>query len=227
MSLCSSTHVDPSKRIFSESGACVRSIPLSEEEFSPTIGPMNTRFPQEVTRLLSQIREGDEKAGEQLVPLVYEELKELARIFFSAQPNHHTLQPTALVHEAWVKISPSLDRIEDRTHFLAVAARAMRQILADHARTVRSQKRYSGRKAITLIEDITPTPRKDIDLVLLDDLLVKLADLNRRHAKITELRLFGSLTIQETARVLDVSERTVVSDWKMARRWLRVQLAQA
>lgn len=178
-----------------------------------------------LTDLLSRIREGDQSAKNQLVPLVYGELQNLASLAFARQPGGHTLQPTALVHEVWLKLGAGLERFSDRRHFLAVASRAMRQILADHARALRTQKRAHAKSAVTLHEEMDPSALADIDVVELDDALAKLSRLNPRHARVVELRLFGSLTIAEVAESLSVSRGTVKADWTTARAWLRQELA--
>jgi len=159
-----------------------------------------------------------------LQPLIYQELRGLARAAFASQNRNHTLQPTALVHEAWLKLQGSLDRVRDRRHFLALAATAMRQVLADHAKSQRRQRRGGGARSVTFhggeVEDA-----RAFDLVAFDDALQSLARINERHARIVELRFLASLTIAETAAELGVSETTVASDWVMARAWLRRELA--
>ena len=181
----------------------------------------------EVTRLLSRLRDGDEGAAEQLLPLVYDELHSLAQAVFSGQRRGHTLQPTALLHEAWIKLAGNLDSLDDRRHFFVVAARAMRQVLADHARGKNRQKRGGAKRQVTLDADLGPAAVTGVDLVALEDSLSKLAELNERHARVVELRMLGTLTIAETADVLNVSHGTVKSDWAMAKAWLRTELSSA
>ena len=179
----------------------------------------------EVTRLLDRLRGGDESAAGQLLPLVYEELHALARAVFSGQRAGHTLQPTALVHEAWMKLAGGLDRLDDRRHFFVLASTAMRQVLTDHARGKSRQKRGGANFQITLDMSLEPAAPPAVDLVALEDSLNRLGELNERHARVVELRLLGALTIPETADVLGVSHGTVESDWAMAKVWLRRELS--
>ncbi len=180
----------------------------------------------DVTRLLESARERGESAEDLLLPLVYDELRGLAHAVFAGgvSPAGHTLQPTVLVHEAWLKLVGNLDPVHGRRHFFAVAATAMRQVLADHAKAHRRAKRGGGVRAVTLHEGLAHEPRV-FDVVAFDEALSALASHNARHARIVELRFLGSLTISETAAELGISETTVVSDWTMARAWLRCQLA--
>ncbi len=178
-----------------------------------------------VTQLLARIRTGDDGAKEELIPLVYDELRGLARAVFSGQPKHHTLQPTALLHEAWIKLSSALSHVDDHRHFLVVASRAMRQVLADHARALKTEKRGRNKKPITLRQHLVSSD-EGVDLIQFDETLRRLTELNPRHGRIVELRVLGSLTIPETAHALGVSETTVKYDWAMARAWLREQMAE-
>jgi RNA polymerase sigma factor (TIGR02999 family) len=180
---------------------------------------------QEVTLLLSQLRAGDAGAAERLFPLVYAKLQGLARAVFSGQNPGHTLQPTALVHEAWLKLAGNLAPIDDRRHFFIVAGKAMRQVIADHARGRSRQKRGGERQRLTLDTDLATADQEGVDLVDLDDSLRALAKLNGRHAQVAELRIFGGLSIEETALALEISTRSVYSDWAMASAWLRRELA--
>ncbi len=192
---------------------------------------MDRPRPEDVTLLLKRIDEGDSEAAASLIPLVYGELKALAGFFFSSQPANHTLQPTALVHEAWIKIGAGggLGGVSNRRHFFALASRAMRQVLADHAKRLRREKRGGGKshRTVTFKDEITPDPASAIDVVAFDDALSTLQKLNERHAKVVELRLFGSLTLVEIGETLGVSKTTVVADWNMARAWFLRQLADA
>lgn len=189
--------------------------------------------PSPVTGLLARIRAGDPRASGELLPLVYAQLQGLARSIAPARSAGHTLQPTALVHESWLKLAGHLGSLQDRTHFFAVAARAMRQVLANHARAARAQKRSSPRTRVSLDSalangDATPGgAEQEVDLVLLDELLEKLADHQPRHAQVVELRLFGGLSVSEVALELDVTERTVYTDWAMAKAWLRTRIDEA
>jgi RNA polymerase sigma factor (TIGR02999 family) len=179
-----------------------------------------------VTHLLSRVRGGDAAASGELMGEVYAELRAVAGAVFSGRGAGHTLQPTALVHEAWFKLRGNLDSIEDRRHFLVVAGKAMRQVVADHARARNTQKRGGERGRVTLD---TGLARSDgdmgVDLVDLDDCLTRLAERNPRHAEVAELRLLGGLASDEVAAALGVSPRSIDSDWAMAKAWLQRELA--
>lgn len=185
--------------------------------------------PQTVTRLLRAVQQGEEAAAQALVPLIYDELHGLARGVFSRERRTgHTLQPTALVHEAWIKLAGHLDRregaVEDRRHFFLLASRAMRQVLADHARRVRRQKRGEGNLRVTLDTDMGAGGAEGYDLIDLEDALARLGTLNERHAQVVELHLLAGLTIVETAAALGVSRAKVEGDWFTAKAWLRTRL---
>lgn len=189
--------------------------------------PIHSPDPKAVTRLLSQLRSGEQDAASRLLPHVYDELQRIARAQFSAERGDHTLQPTALVHEAWLKLAGHLNRVEDRRHFYAIASQAMRQVLADHARHRGRQKRGDGRARVTLDVRWSEASSPSIDLLELDDLLRRLEVLNPRHARVVELRILGGLTIAEAAESINVSPTTVEADWVTARAWLRTKLKQA
>jgi len=162
-------------------------------------------------------------------PAVYDDLKEIARRFFARQPRNHTLQATALVHEAFVKLAGRSDHWENETHFKAVAAKAMRQILIDHARGKKAEKHGGGVHRISLSGDeagLHGTAECDVDLVALHEALEALAKLDPRKAEVVELRFFGGLSIVETAEALGVSHMTVSNDWAMARAWIAEQLTE-
>ena len=180
---------------------------------------------EDTTRLLRDIREGDENAAERLVPLIYEDLRALAARYMRNEPPDHTLQPTALVHEAFLRLVDT-DRVEWRTraHFLAIAARTMRRILVDHARRRRAVKRGGGRK-VTLVEGLAFSEPRPLDLVALDDALAKLGGIDERQCSVVELRFFGGLAVEEIAEVLHVSTATVKRDWRFARAWLLRELS--
>ncbi len=180
-----------------------------------------------MTRLLASAGDGDASAVEALLPIVYAELRGLARAVFSSQNPAHTLQPTALVHEAWLKLNGSLGSIDDRRHFFVVAGRAMRQVVADHARGKLRDKRGGGAKQVTLDASLGKGLEGGFDVLELDDCLSKLAEVNARHAQVVELRLFSGLSIDETAEVLGLSPRSVDSDWAMAKAWLRRELGRS
>jgi RNA polymerase sigma factor (TIGR02999 family) len=186
---------------------------------------LSTPGPAQITQLLQQIGDGDDSAADELLPMIHGELRRLAEQAFAGQPRNQTLQPTALVNEAWLKLADRLGDFSGRKPFFIVAARAMRQVLADYARGRGREKRGGGRQAVTLDEVMGWTPDHSVNLVDLDDSLDKLGRLNERHARVVELRFFGSLTIPETADVLGVSTATVEADWNMARAWLRRELS--
>ena len=183
--------------------------------------------PSEISRILLEAGEGDPSAVERLMPLVYDEFRSLAASYMRHQPPGHTLQPTALVNELFLKLvgSESADW-KSRTHFFAVGAKAMRQILVDHAKRKGRAKRGGERRRVSLHEDVALSPRRDEDLLALEEALAKLEALNERHARIVELRFFGGLNIEETAEALGVSKRTVEADWTVLRAWLRRELAE-
>ncbi len=185
----------------------------------PLQGPQESN---EATRLLLRIREGDVAAVDQLLPLVYEQLRRIAGGYFRDQPADHTLQPTALVHEVFLKmIHRSEASWNNRNHFLAVAAQAMRQILTDHARGKRRDKRGGkGGERVPLERLATPSGESELDILQLENALNQLAEVDSRQAKIIELWFFAGLTAEETASVLDVSDRTIRREWRHARAWL-------
>ncbi len=179
--------------------------------------------------LLSRATSGDEKALAELMPLVYDELRRLAASYLRRERPGQTLQATALVHEAYVRlIGEKAHNWTNKTHFLAIAALSMRQILVQRARARRAAKRGGDPERITLDEQLLPasasTRGHDVDLVALDAALDKLAALNERQAKVVELRYFGGLTIDEAADVLGTSPATIKRDWTLARAWLKREL---
>jgi RNA polymerase sigma factor (TIGR02999 family) len=172
----------------------------------------------EVTRLLQAAREGDDAALERLIPLVYEDLRRLARRQLSHEYAERTLNATALVHESYLKLGQGAMLARDRAHFLAIAARAMRQVLVDHARDRKAAKRGGGSWERTTLTDGARQEEFDPDrLLALDEALAKLAP---RHRQVVECRFFGGMDEQEIAAALGVSERTVHRDWIKARAWL-------
>jgi RNA polymerase sigma-70 factor, ECF subfamily len=176
----------------------------------------------DITQILVRASQGDESAVNHLLPLVYDELRALAESYLKSERPALTLQATALVHEAYLRLIKQ-DEVQwqNRAHFFAVAAQAIRRILVDHARGHARQKRGGGRERVRLDEDVAVLQERDVDLVALDEALVKLAQLNPRQAQIVELRFFGGLSLRDVAEVLSVSPRTVDGDWSMARAWLR------
>lgn len=183
--------------------------------------------PLQATQLLHQMQAGDKKAPEKLLPLVYDEFRNLARHYLAQERPNHTLQPTALVHEAYMKlVDQSRVNWQGRTHFFAVAAQAMRRILVDHARAHLRIKRGGGAHRITLDEAVALSPKREEDVIALDEALEKLAKLDQRQAKVVELRFFAGLSVEEVANALEVSKRTVEADWTMARAWLLRELSR-
>lgn len=181
----------------------------------------------QITALLTRIRQDDDAAAADLLPLVYQELRALAGSYFQAQRANHTLQPTALVHEAFVRLVGNEDlEYESRGHFFAIAAKAMRHVLADHARQRRAQKRGGGepRARVTLSGIDSNADESDVDVAHIDEALDALAVLNERQARVVELRFFAGLTIEQIAELLGVGRRTIDADWQFARAWLRDQL---
>jgi RNA polymerase sigma-70 factor, ECF subfamily len=175
----------------------------------------------EVTQLLIEIRAGNREAEEKLIPLVYTQLRRLAAHYLRGERADHTLQPTALVHEAYLRLTKFHDvDWQSRSHFFATAATVMRRILVDHARTQLANKREGSRDAISLDEILVLSPARSSQLVALDDALVRLASLDVRRSKIVELRFFGGLSEEETGVVLGISARTVKRDWRVAKAWL-------
>lgn len=182
--------------------------------------------PGEVTRLLDEWRRGDEDAADRVFPLVYGELRRLAANAFRREREGHLLQPTALVHEAFLRlVVQQRARVDSRAHFLALAAKAMRRILVDHARRVRSAKRGAGVPTLTLLESAGLTDDSlSPDTLDLHRALEELAAIHERQARLVELRYFGGLTMEEAAEVLQVSLATVERDWTAGRLWLRRRL---
>jgi RNA polymerase sigma-70 factor (ECF subfamily) len=174
-----------------------------------------------VTMLLLAWANGDEAALEQLVPLVHRELRRLARRAMAGERADHTLQPTALVNEVYLRMV-DLKSVQwnDRAHFFALSARLMRRILVDLARSRKYQKRGGGAATVCLDDVSIPTPARGEDLEALDEALQRLAGIDPRRSQVVELRFFGGLGVEETAAVLNVSRHTVMRDWTLARTWL-------
>ena len=175
----------------------------------------------QTTILLHRMRAGDHDAAEALFPLIYDELHAIARRSFRNQPAAHTLQPTALVHEAYLRLcTPGEAAVNDRAHFLAVAATAMRQILIDHARRRGADKRGGDRRRVLIHDDLAAQDDDQVDLLALDEACRKLATMDERKSRVIELRFFAGLGLEETAEVLGVARSTVAEDWRVARAWL-------
>lgn len=195
---------------------------------SATSPPAGAPGPGQVTDLLSAWTGGDASALERLIPIVYGELRAIAGLVFRRERGDHTLQPTAVVHEAFLKLAGGDVPFRDRVHFFAVAAQAMRQVLVDHARARVAAKRGGGATRIELGE--VPAGGADralADVLAVDQALERLAALDADQARIVELRYFGGLTVEETAEVLGVSAPTVKRDWRLARAFLARELAPA
>ena len=178
------------------------------------------------TRLLQRFRSGDPEAGRELLPLIYEQLHRLAERQMRRQGQEHTLQPTALLNEAWVRIAKSGAHAKDRAHFLQLAAQTMRTVLVDHARRRRAGKRGGERLRVTLNEGSAEAipAFEALDYLDLDEALVGLQELDQQLTRIVELRFFAGLTIEETAALMEVSDRTVERGWRTARAWLAQRL---
>jgi RNA polymerase sigma-70 factor (ECF subfamily) len=179
---------------------------------------------QSVHDLLARWNAGDQQALEALVPLVYNELHALAHHYLRGERSGHTLQTTALIHEAYLRlVEQGPFNTENRTHFVAVAATLMRQVLVDYARRYRAAKRGAD-CTVKLDDDIDPVKSQDIDVLALDDALTQLALRDAQQNRIVELRFFAGLTVEETSAVLGISAATVKRDWSMARAWLSRQM---
>lgn len=186
---------------------------------------MPTRHPSDVTSLLLAWQQGHPEALDQLLPLVYAELHRLAHARMRGEPSAQTLQTTALVHEAYVRLVGGTNvSWNNRAHFFGVCARLMRQILVDRARARKAEKRGGESPRAELQDWQAAAPARDEEILALDEALTRLALQDPRRGKVVELRYFGGLTAEETAAVLDVSVETVVRDWKVARLWLRREL---
>ena len=180
---------------------------------------------EDVTQLLVRWEGGDRAALDALMPLVEQELRQLARSYLRRERGGHTLQPTALVNEAYLKLVDQRDaRWQSRAHFYGVAAQLMRRILVDHARARHAQKRGGPQYAVTLSEADRVSSQPALDILAVHEALEELAALDPQQARVVELKFFGGLTIEETAEALNVSHATVERDWKAARAWLRRKL---
>ena len=181
-----------------------------------------TPSPQEVTQLLVAWGEGDRAALDKLMPLVYEELRRLAHQYMSGEGPGNTLQTSALVNEAYLRLADQTDpQWQNRAHFFAISAQLMRQILVDYARRRRSRKRGGDARQVSLDEAMIVSEERAADAVALDEALKNLGEIDPRKSQIVELRFFGGLSIEETAEVLKVSPGTVMRDWTFAKAWLR------
>lgn len=182
---------------------------------------------EEITQLLINWSAGDQQAVEKLIPLVYDELRSLARSYLRRERLNHTLQPTALVHEAWLRlVNQQAFTIHNRAQFFGLAATLMRNILVDHARRHRAAKRGGQEYSLSLSQADRLTRQADVSLIALDDALNALAAERPQHARIVELKFFGGLTIAESAQVMNISHAPVERDWAFARAWLKRELSR-
>lgn len=180
---------------------------------------------QDITLLLNQCSSGVENAPDKLLPLVYDELRRLAHSYLRKERSDHTLQPTALVHEAYIRLVDWQNAAwQDRAHFFAVAAQSMRRILIDYARQHRSEKRGGELQKIALDDVITFADEQEIDLLALDEALAQLESFDERQCRIVEMRFFGGLTIEETAEVMKLSPSTIKNEWLLTKTWLYSKL---
>lgn len=181
--------------------------------------------PGEVTQLLQQWGVGRHDALDELLPVIYGELRRLAASYLRRERADHTLQPTALVHEAFLKLVDQRDvRWQNRAHFFGIAAQMMRRILVDGARAHGAAKRGAGQRPLSLDEALVAAPSSDVDLIALDEALTRLAAVDPQQSRVVELRFFGGLTMAETAEVLHISPATVGREWTLAKAWLYAEL---
>lgn len=194
---------------------------------SPRLKAMADDSPKEITRIIARVGRGDESAAAALLPLVYDELHALAISFFQFERPGHTLQPTALVHEAFARLAGTeKSDWKDRAHFFAVAARAMRRILTDYARRKKAAKRGGKGNQVTLSGFATPSAEAEtFDLIALEEALARLSDRSPRQCRIVEMRFLAGLSESEVAHVLELSPRTVQREWRTARAFLRCELS--
>lgn len=181
---------------------------------------------QEITQLLLRWSDGDRTALDQLLPLVYDELKRLARSYLRRHPQQSVLQPTILVHEAYLKlVNQQQVSWQNRAQFFGLAAKVMRDLLVDHARRTHAAKRGGGNYTVSLTEADRVGHQKEFDLIALDEALDRLAKLDARHSRVVEMKFFAGLTIEEIAGALGISHATVERDWNLARAWLHRELS--
>jgi RNA polymerase sigma factor (TIGR02999 family) len=192
---------------------------------SPGRATLSQVSPEPITEILATLGAGDQEALKSLIPLVYDELRRLARYHLNRERRDHTLQSTALVNEAYLRLAGRELRVESRAHFFAIASHLMRQILVDHARRHRAGKRGAGATLLTLDQPVALPQTRNVDVLALDDALNTLARLDPQQSRIVELRFFGGLSIDETSAVLGVSPATVKRDWATARVWLHREIS--
>jgi RNA polymerase sigma-70 factor, ECF subfamily len=182
---------------------------------------------KDITVLLGEVSKGNEEAASELIPLVYGELRKLADRYMNRERPNHTLQATALVHEAYLKLvqNPPVE-LQNRSHFFGIAAQVMRQILVDYARGHSREKRGAGQQVVSFEDVLVFSPERSSEYLRIDESLERLMKFDPRQGKIVELRFFGGLTIEETAQVLGISPKTVKREWSMAKAWLHGELRQ-
>jgi RNA polymerase sigma-70 factor (ECF subfamily) len=189
---------------------------------------MDEKIPEsetrEVTELLQSLNAGNRDAVDALVPLVYAELRKLAAHYLRSEREEHTLQPTALVHEAFLRLVEQETAWQNRTHFFAMAANLMRRILVDYARGHSAEKRGGAAEKISLEDAFIFVKEKPLEMIALDEALEELAKIDPRRSRVVELKFFGGLTTEEIAQVLGVHVNTVLRDWNLARAWLKTQI---
>ena len=193
---------------------------------SNTVGDMSLQ--SQITVLLVNIENGDSRAIDELLPLVYSQLKAMAGNQLKGERPNHTLNATALVHEAYLKLVHQ-DRVswQNRAHFFAIAAQAMRRVLINYAKSRLADKRGGGQPIVTFNEEVMSGDSPAEEIIALDEALTRLKEIDERQSRIIELRFFGGLTEQEVAQVMKISESTVKRDWRMARAWLTREMKQA
>lgn len=186
---------------------------------------MNQQVSENVTQLLIDLSNGDRNAVDLLLPVIYDELRKLAANYLRRERPDHTLQPTALVHEAYLRlVDQTRVNWQNRAHFFGVAAQIMRRMLVDHARRHNAEKRGQNFQKISLDENIDRATERSTQLIALDDALKALADFDEQKARVVELRYFGGLSIEETARVMGVTPTTIKRHWRFAKAWLHGEM---
>lgn len=186
-----------------------------------------TPSPSNVTQMLHDWSDGDREALDKLVPIVYEELRRQAARYLRRERPGHTLQTTALIHEAYIRLIDQKNvHWQNRAHFYAIAARLMRRILVDHARSRRAAKRGGSDIKLPLEDAMIASEGREVDLVALDEALERLAAIDPQQSRVVELRFFSGMSVEETAEVLGVSTRTVKRDWNVAKAWLRREIGE-
>lgn len=184
-------------------------------------------MPENITQLLNQWSDGDERALDRLTPLVYQELRQQAARYLRRERPGHTMQTTALINEAYLRLIDAKEvRWQGRAHFFAIAANLMRRILVDHARQRNAVKRGGSPVHVTLDRIVATANQSKVDVLAIDEALTKLAAVDRQQAQIVELRFFSGLSVEETAAALGISPRTVKRDWSVARAWLRREIGE-